>query len=94
MSNIDNLVQLLKSMNNEINDLNKNINIKENRRVEINKRIEELNISLVQETQELDILNKKKQKVSELQIVAESNFKQINESVNTLLDILKTGKSD
>lgn len=91
MSNIDNLVQLLKNMNNEINDLTKQINMKGSRIVEINKRIEELNTSLILETEELDVLNKKKQKVFELQSVAESNFKQINESVNTLLDILKTG---
>lgn len=91
MSNIENLVQLLRNMNNEISDLTKQINVKGTRIVEINKRIEELNTSLIQETEELDVLNKKKQKVSELQLVAENNFKQINESVNTLLDILKTG---
>jgi hypothetical protein len=91
MSNIENLVQILRNMNSEIVDLNKQINIKNKRIVEIIDRIEELNSSLSQEKKELEILNRKKDKVTDLQTVAEGNFKQINESVNTLLDILKTG---
>jgi hypothetical protein len=91
MSNLENLLQILRNMNNEIAELNKNINIKKNRISEISNRIEELTLSLMEEKNDLDLLNQKKDKVTELQSVAESNFKQINESVNTLLDILKTG---
>ncbi len=93
MSNIENLIHLLRSMNNEITDLNKQIQVKNQRIIDISKRIEELNISLTEEKTELDALNLKKNKVTELQTVAESNFNQINESVNTLLDILKTGST-
>jgi hypothetical protein len=91
MSNIENLVQLLRNMNNEIADLNKQTQIKNQRILEITNRIEELNSTLIQEKTELDSLYLRKEKVTDLQSVAESNFKQINESVNTLLDILKTG---
>ncbi len=94
MSNIENLLQILRNMNNEITDLDKNIQIKNNRVGEIKNRLEELNASLLQEKDDLNVLYLKREKVNELKTVAETNFKQINESVNTLLDILKTGNTD
>jgi chromosome segregation ATPase len=93
-NNIENLVQLLRNMNAEIKDLNTQIENKSNRIVAITKHIDELNTSLMSEKQLLDVLNKKRDKVTELQSVAETNFKQINDSVTTLLEILNTGKND
>jgi uncharacterized phage infection (PIP) family protein YhgE len=93
-NNIENLVQLLRNMNVEIKDLNMQIENKSSRIEAITKHINELNTSLNSEKESLDVLNKKREKVTELQAVAESNFKQINDSVTTLLEILNTGKND
>ena len=90
MSQIELLQKMLTNMETQINKLNEYIHEKEELINYTNKRIDELNINLFKEKEALDIAEKKREKMLEMQREVMSNFNQINESVNTLVDILKT----
>jgi len=90
MSQIELLQKMLTNMETQINKLNEYIHEKEEIIDYTNKRIDELNINLFKEKEALDIAEKKREKMLEMQREVMSNFNQINESVNTLVDILKT----
>jgi hypothetical protein len=90
MSQIEILRKMLVDMDKNINQLNEYIQEKE-LMIEHNKnRIEELNANLITEKNALAEAVLKREKMTEMQSEVESNFNQINESVNTLVEILKT----
>lgn len=94
MSQIDILNRMLNEMENEINSLNQFIDEKQKLIQHIIFRVEELNNNLISEQ---DILNdslKKRDKMTELKNEVYMNYKQIDEGVNTLVEILKTKNND
>lgn len=90
MSQIDILNKMLNEMNNEITILNEFINNKTALIDHIVLRIEELNTNLSKEQEILNDSLKKREKMSELKDEVYMNYKQIDEGVNTLVEILKT----
>lgn len=90
MAQIEVLQKMLIDMETQINKLNEYIHEKEDFIDYTNKRIDELNQNLIKEQEALETAAKKREKMLEMQNEVLSNFNQINESVNTLVDILKT----
>jgi chromosome segregation ATPase len=92
MSQIEILNKMLREMDNELNSLNQFIKDKEELINHIILRIEELNSNLSKENEILSDSLKKRDRLSELKSEVETNYKQIDEGVNTLVDILRTKK--
>lgn len=90
MSQIEILQKMLSDMENQINQLNNFIKNKEELIDHTNRRIEELNNNMIIEKDALEVAVKKREKMLEMQSEVHINFNQINESVNTLVEILKT----
>jgi DNA repair exonuclease SbcCD ATPase subunit len=90
MSQIEILQKMLSDMDKNINQLNTFIENKEGMIHSIISRIEELNANLLTEKASLTEAISKREKMIEMQTEVQSNYNQINESVNTLVEILKT----
>jgi hypothetical protein len=90
MSQIEILQKMLHDMEQNINHLNTFIENKEGMIDSIIFRIEELNANLLSEKASLSEAISKREKMLEMQTEVQSNYNQINESVNTLVEILKT----
>ncbi len=89
MSQIEILQKMLVDMENNINQLNNIITQKEEIINNIKYRINELNTNLITERNELTEATNKREKMLEMQSEVSLNYNQINESVNTLVEILK-----
>jgi hypothetical protein len=90
MAQIQTLQKMLNDMESQINQLNEHISNKEQLIEHTILRINELNTKLVTEKEELDVALNKREKMLEMQSEVQINYKQINESVDTLVEILKT----
>lgn len=90
MSQIDTLQKLLSDMETQLNKLNEYIKLKEEAIEYTNQRIEELNRNLIVDQKSLSNALERKVKMTDMQNEVLTNYNQINESVNTLVEILKT----
>ena len=89
MSQIEILRKMLVDMENNINQLNNIITQKEKNINNIKNRIDELNTNLIKEKNDLTEALNKREKMLEMQLEVSLNYNKINESVNTLVEILK-----
>jgi hypothetical protein len=90
MSQIDTLQKLLSDMETQLNKLDEYIKLKEETIEYTSQRIEELNRNLLVEQESLSNALKRKVKMTDMQNEVLTNYNQINESVNTLVEILRT----
>ncbi len=88
MSQIEVLQKMLVDMEKNINQLDHVIQQKESLIKNITVRIDELNLNLITEKNELLDAQTKREKILEMQSEVQSNYNQINENVNTLIEIL------
>jgi chromosome segregation ATPase len=90
MSRIELLNKLLGDMDASLNQLNRSIHDKEENIKQISSHLHDLQVSLEREQVSLDELNKNRSDLIELQTETKSNYKQIEDGVNTLLEILQS----
>ncbi len=90
MSQIQTLQKMLSDMEYQITQLNEYISKKEELIKYTLERISELNSKLIVERDELETSLNKREKMLEMQSEVQINYKQINESVDTLVEILKS----
>lgn len=90
MSQIEILNRMLCEMNHEIDIHNEFINEKERLTEHMVNKISELGENLVKEQEFLNDSIKKRDKLICLKDEVNTNYKQIDDGVNTLVDILKS----
>jgi hypothetical protein len=88
MSQFEVLNKMLFNMNNEIVTLNQYISEKGEGIQHMKDRVKELETILLKEQEHIEDAIKKRDKLVELRDEATNNFKQIEEGVGTLIDIL------
>jgi hypothetical protein len=90
MSQLEVLDKMLNDMNRNIDNLDKLISEKKEFIEHTKIRIEELNSSLIKESGLLLEYVSKREKMINMQEEVQSNYIQIENSINNLVDILKT----
>jgi uncharacterized phage infection (PIP) family protein YhgE len=93
MARIETLNRLLSEMKEKLARMNKEVTETETVIDSMVKRIEELSGNLEAERAKLNQLLSQRKMLMELQDEAISNYKQIDEHVNTILDLFQTSTS-
>ena len=90
MSRIDLLNKLLGDMEISLKDLDRSIHEKEENIRQMTSHLTDLKVSLEAEQSSLDELVRNRSDLVDLQAESRSNYRQIDDGVNTLLDILQS----
>jgi len=89
MSKIDILNKLINDMDKEIKELNDFIITKNNMIDSLKNKLDEINSTLIKEEEILNENTKKRDQLIELKSEVNINYNQINQGVDTLVEILK-----